>query len=170
MTITKASGIRERKRQDLGYRPCVGVMLVNSSGEVFVGRRIDNKEGDFWQMPQGGIDEGEDPKDAVFRELWEETGVTQDKAAIIGQTKEPLRYDLPDDLIGKLWGGHYRGQEQFWFLTQFEGTDEDVNLEAYKHPEFCEFRWVTASTVPDLIVPFKKRVYRAVVAEFAELI
>ena len=165
MTMTQ-----DRDINQLGYRLCVGVMLVNSAGDAFVGRRIDTKEGDFWQMPQGGIDEGEDPREAVFRELWEETGVTREKVALIGQTREPLRYDLPDELIGKLWGGNYRGQEQDWFLARFEGTDEDVNLEAHKHPEFCEYRWVTASTVPDLIVPFKKRVYRAVLAEFAELI
>ena len=165
--MTKA---KDRDVSQLGYRPCVGVMLVNSAGEVFVGRRIDNKEGDFWQMPQGGIDEGEDPREALFRELWEETGVERDKVAIIGQTAEPLRYDLPDELIGKLWGGAYRGQEQDWFLARFEGTDDDVNLEAHEHPEFCEFRWVPASTVPDLIVPFKKRVYRAILAEFADLI
>ncbi|GAB5347403.1 RNA pyrophosphohydrolase [Alteriqipengyuania sp. 357] len=165
MTMTK-----DRDISGLGYRPCVGVMLVNHAGEVFVGRRIDNKEGDFWQMPQGGIDPGEDPKDAALRELREETGITADKVAVIGQTAEPLRYDLPEELIGKLWGGNYRGQEQDWFLARFEGTDADVNLEAHEVPEFCEFRWVTASTVPDLIVPFKKRVYRSVVAEFADLI
>ncbi|WP_370214877.1 NUDIX domain-containing protein [Aeromicrobium sp.] len=96
---------KDQQASALGYRPCVGVMLVNYSGEVFVGRRIDTKEGDFWQMPQGGIDPGEDPRDALFRELWEETGVVSDKVAVIGQTAEPLRYDLPDDLIGKLWGG-----------------------------------------------------------------
>ncbi len=165
MTKTK-----DRDRSTLGYRPCVGAMLVNSAGEVFVGRRIDNKEGDFWQMPQGGIDEGEDLREALFRELWEETGVERDKVAIIGQTAEPLRYDLPDELIGKLWGGEYRGQEQNWFLVRFEGTDEDVDLDAHDDPEFCEFRWVPASTVPDLIVPFKKRVYRSIIAEFADLI
>ena len=153
-----------------GYRPCVGVMLVNYSGEVFVGRRIDTKEGDFWQMPQGGVDEGEDLREAALRELWEETGVVAEKIAIIGQTREPLRYDLPDELIGKLWGGLYRGQEQHWFLARFEGTDDDVDLEAHETPEFCEFRWVPASTLPDLIVPFKKRVYRAIVTEFADLI
>ena len=94
----------------------------------------------------------------------------KEKIAIIGQTREPLRYDLPDELIGKLWGGLYRGQEQHWFLARFEGTDDDVDLEAHETPEFCEFRWVPASTLPDLIVPFKKRVYRAIVTEFADLI
>lgn len=170
MTMTKDRGTTGRGNMQLGYRPCVGVMLVNHSGEVFVGRRIDTKEGDFWQMPQGGIDEGEDPRDAALRELWEETGVIAEKIAIISQTSEPLRYDLPDDLIGKLWGGEYRGQEQDWFLARFDGDEGDINLEAHEKPEFCEYRWVTASTVPDLIVPFKKRVYRTVVAEFATLI
>ena len=152
------------------YRPCVGVMLINGDGQAFVGKRIDTKEGDWWQMPQGGVDEGEDLREAALRELWEETGVIADKIAIIGQTREPLRYDLPDELIGKLWGGLYRGQEQHWFLARFEGTDDDVDLEAHETPEFCEFRWVPASTLPDLIVPFKKRVYRAIVTEFADLI
>ena len=165
MTMTQ-----DRDINQLGYRLCVGVMLVNSAGDAFVGRRIDTKEGDFWQMPQGGVDEGEDLREAALRELWEETGVTADKVAIIGQTAEPLRYDLPDELIGKLWGGQYRGQEQAWFLARFDGTEDDINLEAHDPPEFCEHRWVPASTVADLIVPFKKRVYRAVVAEFADLI
>ena len=165
MTMTK-----DRDTSELGYRPCVGVMLVNHAGEVFVGRRIDSKEGDFWQMPQGGIDPGEDARNAALRELWEETGVPAEKVAIIGQTTEPLRYDLPDELIGKLWGGAYRGQEQAWFLARFEGSDADIDLEAHDPPEFCEYRWVTASSVPDLIVPFKKRVYRTVVAEFSDLI
>lgn len=170
MTMTKEPGARAVKAKELGYRPCVGVMLANHSGEVFVGRRIDNKEGDFWQMPQGGIDPGEDPRDAALRELREETGIAADKVALIGQTREPLRYDLPDELVGKLWGGQYRGQEQDWFLARFEGSEDDIDLEAHEKPEFCEYRWVTASMVADLIVPFKKRVYRAVVAEFAELI
>ena len=161
---------KDREISELGYRPCVGVMLVNSTGEVFVGRRIDTKEGDFWQMPQGGVDEGEDSRDAALRELWEETGVVADKVAIIGQTAEPLRYDLPDELIGKLWGGSYRGQEQDWFLARFEGSDDDIDLNAHKTPEFNAYRWVPASTIPDLIVPFKKRVYRSIVAEFADLI
>ena len=169
MTMTKEP-VKKQQPSELGYRPCVGVMLVNPAGEVFVGRRIDNKEGDFWQMPQGGIDEGEDPKHAALRELWEETGVTADKVAIIGQTGEPLRYDLPEELMGKLWGGKFRGQEQEWFLARFDGSEDDIDLEAHETPEFCEYRWVPASMVADLIVPFKKRVYRAVVAEFAELI
>ena len=155
---------------DLGYRPCVGVMLVNSSGRVFVGRRIDNKEGDWWQMPQGGVDEGEDLEEAALRELAEETGAQTQHVTLIDRTKEPIRYDLPEELIGKLWGGKYRGQEQIWFLARFSGADEDIDLEAHDPPEFCDWKWVEPEQLPDLIVPFKKRVYRSVVAEFRELV
>ena len=148
------------------YRPCVGVMLVNADGKAFVGRRIDNKEGDWWQMPQGGIDPGEDVAAAAFRELAEETGITAENIALIGKLEETIRYDLPEDLIGKLWGGLYRGQEQTWFLARFSGVDDDVNLQAHDPPEFCEFRWIDPELLPDLIIPFKKRVYRAVLEGF----
>ena len=155
---------------ELGYRPCVGVMLVNSEGRVFVGRRIDNREGDWWQMPQGGVDEGEDLKEAALRELAEETGAKAEHVSLIRQTEEPIRYDLPEELIGKLWGGKYRGQEQIWFLARFSGTDDDIDLQAHDPAEFCDWKWVDAELLPDLIVPFKKRVYRAVLEEFRELI
>ena len=155
---------------ELGYRPCVGVMLVNGEGRVFVGRRIDNKEGDWWQMPQGGVDEGEDLKEAALRELAEETGAKAEHVSLIQQTREPIRYDLPEDLIGKLWGGKYRGQEQIWFLARFSGADEDIDLEAHNPAEFCDWKWVDAEQLPELIVPFKKRVYRAVLEEFRELV
>ena len=154
----------------LPYRPCVGVMLVNAQGQVFVGKRIDNREGDLWQMPQGGIDPGEDLRVAALRELWEETGVQEQHATVIAQSSEELFYDLPDDLVGKIWGGKYRGQRQFWLLLRFIGKDSDIRLDAYKHPEFCEWKWVEPETLPDLIVPFKKRVYRAVLEEFRGLI
>lgn len=152
------------------YRPCVGVMLVNSDGKAFVGRRIDNKEGDWWQMPQGGVDEGEDLVAAALRELAEETGITPDKVSLIGRLEETIRYDLPEDLMGKLWGGRYRGQEQTWFLARFSGTEDDVNLDAHDPAEFCEFQWVDPEHLPELIIPFKKRVYRAVLEGFRELV
>lgn len=155
---------------NLPYRPCVGVMLVNAEGLVFVGKRIDNKEGDAWQMPQGGIDEGEEIHAAALRELWEETGVTAEHATILGQAREELLYDLPDELVGRLWGGRYRGQRQTWLLARFHGSDGDIRLDAHDPPEFCEWKWVHPSELPDLIVPFKKRVYRAVVEEFRDLI
>ena len=155
---------------NLPYRPCVGVMLVNGKGQAFVGKRIDNKEGDWWQMPQGGIDKGEDPREAALRELEEETGITSDRVTLIAQTAEELLYDLPDDLIGKLWGGCYRGQRQSWFLGRFRGSDSDVQLDAHDPAEFCEWKWVEPDLLPELIVPFKKRVYRSVLEEFRELI
>ena len=155
---------------ELGYRPCVGVMLVNGDGKVFVGRRIDNKEGDWWQMPQGGVDPGEDLADAALRELAEETGIAGEQVSLIGRLEEPMRYDLPEELIGTLWNGRYRGQEQVWFLARFAGRDDDLNLEAHETPEFCEYRWVDPEELPELIVPFKKRVYRAVVEGFRELV
>lgn len=155
---------------ELGYRPCVGVMLVDAKGQAFVGRRIDTKEGDWWQMPQGGVDDGEDLRDAALRELHEETGVTEDHVTILKRIEEPLRYDLPEDLIGKLWGGKYRGQEQVWFLARFTGSDADIDLEAHDPPEFCDWKWVEVDALPELIIPFKKRIYRAVVEAFRDLV
>lgn len=155
---------------NLPYRPCVGIMLVNAAGMAFVGKRIDNQEGDWWQMPQGGIDRGEDLRDAALRELWEETGVNETLVHLIAQTREELLYDLPDQLLGKLWGGRYRGQRQQWFLGRFQGDDGDIRLDAHTPPEFCEWKWVEPELLPELIVPFKKRVYRAVLEEFRELI
>lgn len=154
----------------LPYRPCVGVMLVNSAGRVFVGKRIDNKEMDAWQMPQGGIDDGEDLHAAALRELAEETGVPAELVTIIAETREELLYDLPDFLMGKMWGGKFRGQRQKWLLMRFAGEDGDIDLNAHEHPEFEAWRWVEPEQVPELIVPFKKRVYRQVVEEFRDLI
>jgi putative (di)nucleoside polyphosphate hydrolase len=153
----------------LPYRPCVGVMLVNRDGLVFVGQRIDNKEGDAWQMPQGGIDPGEDIEGAALRELEEETGVKADLIQILARSKKEYFYDLPEELIGKLWGGKYRGQRQTWFVARFLGVEADINI-ATKHPEFNAWRWTSPDTLVDLIVPFKKKLYRDVVAEFGDLI
>jgi putative (di)nucleoside polyphosphate hydrolase len=155
---------------ELGYRPCVGVMLVNAEGKVFVGRRIDNREGDWWQMPQGGVDEGEDLRAAALRELAEETGIDGEHIALISQSGEALRYDLPAELVGKLWGGRYRGQEQTWFLARFTGPEAAIDLAAHDPAEFCAYRWIDPEQLPELIIPFKKRVYRAVLEEFRDLI
>ena len=156
--------------ENLPYRPCVGVMLVNGHGKVFVGKRIDNKEGDAWQMPQGGMDDGEDVLTAGLRELAEETGVTGELAMLVARSKEELLYDLPDELLGKLWKGRYRGQRQHWLLMRFTGEDHQVDLEYHNPPEFCDWKWAEPETLPDLIVPFKRRVYRSVLEEFRELI
>jgi len=154
----------------LPYRPCVGVMLVNAEGRAFVGKRIDTKEGDWWQMPQGGVDDGEELRDAALRELQEETGARAQWVTLIAQTREELLYDLPDHLIGKLWKGKYRGQRQTWFLARFSGSDDDIQLDAHEPPEFSEWKWVEPDLLPELIIPFKKRVYRTVLDEFRELI
>jgi len=156
-------------KADLPYRPCVGIMLANRQGQVFVGQRIDSKEGDAWQMPQGGIDAGESAEDALFRELGEETGIGADLIDIIARSKREHVYDLPDDLIGRLWGGRYRGQTQSWFLARFKGEDTDVRI-ATRHPEFNAWRWVEAEQLVELIVPFKRPVYRDVVQEFRHLL
>jgi putative (di)nucleoside polyphosphate hydrolase len=159
---------------NLPYRPCVGVMLVNPAGLAFVGKRIDTRGqpdgGDFWQMPQGGIDEGEELHAAGLRELAEETGLQEHHVTLLAQTAEELLYDLPDELMGKLWKGRFRGQRQYWLLARFTGEDGDVNLEAHDPPEFHEWKWVEPALLPDLIVPFKKRIYRAVLEEFRDLI
>ncbi len=153
----------------LPYRPCAGVMLVNAHGQVFVGQRIDNPGNEAWQMPQGGIDEGEEPEAAALRELFEETGVTQDKVAIIARSRNELFYDLPDDLVGKIWKGKWRGQRQWWFLMRFNGGDGDININT-KHPEFSVWKWAAPETLPELIVPFKRKLYRDILEEFSKLI
>ncbi len=144
-------------------------MLANREGRIFVGQRIDSISNIAWQMPQGGIDEGEEPEAAALRELEEETGISPDLVDILARSQEEYFYDLPDELIGKLWGGKWRGQRQWWFLLRFKGDDSHVNI-ATKHQEFNEWRWVEPTELPGLIVPFKKRIYEALVAEFAPLI
>ena len=156
--------------KELGYRPCVGVMLVNSEGKAFVGKRIDNREGDWWQMPQGGVDEGEELEKALLREVGEEVGARPEHLEIAARLPEDLVYDLPPELQGKLWGGRYRGQRQSWFLVRFTGADSDIDLDAHHDPEFCEWRWVDPELLPELIVPFKREVYQAIVAGFRDKI
>jgi putative (di)nucleoside polyphosphate hydrolase len=151
---------------DALYRPNVGIMLVNPAALVFVARRIDTPV-DAWQMPQGGIDEGENPRAAALRELEEEIGTA--KAEIVAESRSWLRYDLPAELQGKLWKGRWKGQRQKWFLMRFTGRDEEIDL-ATAHPEFDAWRWVEPEQVPALIVPFKRDTYRGVLAEFAPLI
>jgi putative (di)nucleoside polyphosphate hydrolase len=156
--------------EGLPYRACAGFMLVNAEGLVFVGQRIDPSAHGFWQMPQGGIDKGEDVQAAALRELHEETGVAENLVEIIAQGAQPFLYDLPPELLGKVWKGKYRGQEQYWFLGRFLGSDADIDLEAHDPPEFNEWKWVTPADLPALIVPFKRDVYVALVAEFGPLI
>ena len=151
----------------LPYRKGVGAMLFNAEGKVFVARRI-NFPGEAWQMPQGGIDDGEDASVAVLRELMEETGT--DKTKIITESDRWRNYDLPEDLIGKIWKGRYRGQRQKWFLLRFLGQDEDINLEAYGAPEFSDWKWVEIDELVDLIVPFKRTLYVDIVAEFRNFV
>jgi putative (di)nucleoside polyphosphate hydrolase len=149
------------------YRAAVGVMLLNRAGHVFVGRRIDMPAGlAAWQMPQGGIDRGETPRQAAIRELSEEVGT--DKAEILAESRRWLHYDLPPELAGDIWGGHYRGQRQRWFAMRFTGADRDIDLAATGHPEFDAWEWVVPERLPELIVPFKRRLYLDVLAEFRE--
>jgi putative (di)nucleoside polyphosphate hydrolase len=150
--------------KELPYRPCVGVMLVNREGLVFAGQRIDSPT-PAWQMPQGGIDEGERPSDAAYRELWEETGVTRDLVEKVAKTHGWVTYDLPPELLGKVWGGKYRGQKQKWFLLRFLGTDDQIRIET-EHPEFSTWRWIDVDEMIAAIVPFKRAVYEEVVKSF----
>jgi putative (di)nucleoside polyphosphate hydrolase len=145
------------------YRQGVGIILVNKSGRVFVAERIDTRGA--WQMPQGGIDKGESPREAALRELHEETGT--DKARIIAVTRNWLRYDLPAALQSKVWKGKYRGQEQKWFLMRFTGEDADINI-ATERPEFAQWKWVALGKLPGAIVGFKREIYKQVVAVFKD--
>lgn len=153
------------KREDLPYRPCVGIMLLNREGHAFVGKRIDQTvEG--WQMPQGGIDDGETPAQAGMRELQEETGTAS--AVILRQMDEWLQYDLPDHLLGVALHGRYRGQKQKWLAMRFTGQDRDINIKT-REPEFAAWKWLPLDTLPGVIVPFKREIYTKVIAAFRDL-
>ena len=149
----------------LPYRPCAGIMLLNGDGLVFVGQRLDSAL-DAWQMPQGGIDEGEDAQAAAYRELGEETGIAPHLAHVIARSAGEHLYDLPPHMIGKMWRGKYRGQRQIWFLMRFLGSDADIDIATHTQ-EFRAWRWAERDSLVDLIVPFKRELYTNVIAEFA---
>lgn len=158
----------------LPYRPCVGIMLINSEGLVWVGQRADmpgdaEGKGEWWQMPQGGLDIGEDPRAGALRELFEETSVRS--ATLIGETSDWLTYDLPPNLIGVAWGGKYRGQKQKWFALRFDGSETEIDITAPPghDPEFITWKWAAVTELVDLIVPFKRAVYECVVTELGPL-
>ncbi len=165
-----------KDRKALPYRPCVGIALFNDAGLVWIGNRSDEDAegeggGHWWQMPQGGLDEGEDPLKAAHRELYEETSVKS--ASLIREAKGWFKYDIPPDLILGSWGGRYRGQKQKWFAFRFEGKELEIDVlhpGGGKHkPEFSAWRWEKLARLPDLVVPFKRRVYEQVAAAFADI-
>ena len=149
----------------LPYRDCVGVMLVNTDGYIFVGQRIDT-DAQAWQMPQGGIDPGETPREAALRELREETGIAPHKVRVEAETRHWIKYDLPHDIVPRIWKGRFKGQQQKWFLVRFLGDDGDIDIDT-DHPEFSQWRWLDPSELPARIVPFKRAVYEAVLTEFS---
>lgn len=154
------------KPHALPYRPGVGIMLFNGEKKIFVAKRIDMRS-EAWQMPQGGIDEGEEARTTAWRELKEEIGT--DHATIVAESKGWYTYDLPEPLIPVIWSGKFRGQRQKWFLMRFDGEENDINLQT-EHPEFLEYKWVSPSDVPKMIVPFKQRMYQELIEEFGKLL
>ena len=155
------------KFKNLPYRSNVGIMLINDDGHVFVGQRLDNNQ-NAWQMPQGGIDGDEDPQSAAYRELLEETGIEQENVKFLAKASKWLLYDLPEDLIPKLWDGKYRGQKQKWFLFKFLGTNTDIDIST-ERPEFSNWKWIPKENLLEEIVPFKKSVYESVLREFERI-
>jgi putative (di)nucleoside polyphosphate hydrolase len=160
------NNITQKNYSNLPYRPGVGMMIINNKNMVFVGKRVDTRV-EAWQMPQGGIDLGETPSSAAMREMAEEIG--SDKGYILAESKYWYSYDLPKFLIPKLWNGSFRGQKQRWFLIRFTGSDHDINISAY-NPEFSEWRWVSFAELPIIIIPFKRKLYQAVIDEFSEVL
>jgi len=158
---------RPDRRESLPYRPCVGLVLLNGEGRIFAGQRVDNPM-DAWQMPQGGIDAGESPREAALRELHEEAGIRPDLVEVLRESGRWLHYDLPGHLVGKLWGGRYRGQSQRWFACRFLGSDADIDIET-EEPEFRAWAWMAPEELIERIVPFKRDTYTAVFAEFCDL-
>ena len=147
------------------YRPCVGIILINNSKQIFVGQRLDN-HGEAWQMPQGGIDQGETPIEAGFREMAEEIGTN--KAELLREHPEWLSYSIPEPLANQLWNARYRGQTQKWLAFRYHGDDKDINIQT-ENPEFCQWRWSTVISLPELAVPFKRPVYAKLVEDFKDL-
>ena len=166
MDNKKYENIAVSKYADLPYRRGVGVMILNSVKKVFVGKRIDTKN-NAWQMPQGGIDEDETLLEAGVRELFEETNIQN--IEILAETKNWLYYDLPEFLIGRLWGGKYRGQKQKWLLIKFTGNDEEININK-SNQEFKQWKWIEVEELPEVVVAFKKQLYTSIVKEFASII
>ena len=148
------------------YRPNVGLMILNAEGHVFTGQRLDRPaKGQAWQMPQGGIDDGEEPQTAAYRELQEETGIKVEMVQLVAESKGWISYDFPADLSQKLWKGRYQGQTQRWFLMRFTGEDAQINIQT-EEPEFSDWKWMPTADLIDNIVPFKRHIYRQVLAEF----
>src|SRR5262245_36433151 len=167
-------GMAKTRYEDLPYRPCVGMMVLNKEGRVFIGRRLGGPEhtddDHVWQMPQGGVDEGEDLYRAALRELAEETSIHS--VTKIGELDEWLSYDIPSNIVGKAWKGKYRGQKQWWFAFRFTGNEKEINIlhpVGGHKPEFVEWRWEPIKNLPSLIIPFKRPVYERVVKEFSKL-
>ena len=159
--------------EDLPYRPCAGLCVINRDGLVFIGRRIDGLEHidatHVWQLPQGGIDEGEEPYPAALRELREETNIRSVKR--LGEIKDWVTYDIPRSIVGQAWKGKYRGQKQKWYALQFTGSEKEIDIDhpgGEHKPEFCEWRWEPIQNLPDLVVPFKRKAYQRVVKEFSK--
>ena len=170
------SSISNTPTLNLPYRPCVGIVVLNEQNKVWIGQRIAPKNSEYsksdkpWQMPQGGIDKGEDPLEAAKRELWEETGIKT--ASLIAQTKDWLTYDLPKDLIGTGLKGKFCGQKMMWYAFRFEGSETEIAINpppGQEKAEFSAWRWADMSELPELVIPFKRDVYKAVVSEFIHL-